>query len=221
MTKEVYEVAERFADLVVELQVWKEATVLSPEELSILLDTVNAAGFEALQLVPGRLYGDYLDQDGSRTGDRFPVNKTCPLKVIGVAGKDNYAATGWLDELCSRMARHAAWTLKKRGDVIRLVAEEIERSIPLAPIQLTVDGDVLREYPPTRGMSYFVEHTRDTKALTGCVGIHDLCDSWVDRKRATKTHDALVCRGCYIRVLFPREVATYGELRRALVFEVR
>ncbi len=108
---------------------------------------------------------------------------------------------------------------ESREKLVGAIALEIERSVPLEPVQLTSEGDLLGEYPPGLlgfGYEYFVNHTRDDHSLNTCVGVHLHCDSWMDRRRTTATHDAIICKVCRLRVLFPKEIKTYGELRKFL-----
>ncbi len=202
------DVAVSFVDLALKHD-WSKIKELPAAEAQILFETVSAAGFEPGKVVPGKLVGDYLEQDGSRTGETYPINRFCPYKVVSRDGDDLYHATGWLDR-----ALYFARRATDRQECIRAIQQEIERSVPLEPVQLTPEGDLLREYPPSG--SYSVDHTRDSRELKSCVGVHDYCNGWMDRGRATKTHDALVCRSCHLRVLFPKEIKTYGELRQAL-----
>lgn len=207
------EIATSFVDLALKHD-WDEVKELPATEAQILFATVSAAGFEPTKVVPGKLVGHYRYQDGSSTGETYPINSFCPYKVISRDGDDHYHATGWLD--------HALYfTRRRRGtdrqERIEAIQHEIERSVPLKPIQLTAEGDLLREYPPSG--NYFVDHTRDNRELGSCVGVHEYCNGWMDRTRATATHDAIVCRGCHLRVLFPNEIKTYGELRQALAFK--
>lgn len=205
---ETTDVAVAFVDLVLKYN-WNEVEKLPADEVQILFATVSAAGFNPTKVVPGKLVGHYRDQDGSSTGETYPINSYCPYKVIDQDGDDHYHATGWLDGALSLVKGTRERNLQGQIEMIR---HEIERSIPLEPIPLTGDGDFLREYPPSGG--YFVDHTRDTNNLGSCVGVHEFCNSWMDRMRATRTHDAIVCRSCHLRVLFPKEIKTYGELRR-------
>lgn len=194
---------------------WRK-TGTTPEEIAtVFLETLLAAGFEVAAVVPGKLNGHYCEQDGSRTGETFPINATCPSKAQAADGTDHYPATGWLDRLLL-LALARRGTDEERVEAVRA---EIERAVPLEPIRLTADGDLLREYPPGHrgfGQRYFVDHTRDESKLNTCVGTHAYCGGWMDRRGATATHDAIVCRGCHLRVLFPKTVDTYGELRQAL-----
>lgn len=200
-------VATRFVDLALK-HGWPAVTELAPDEVRVFLDTVLAAGFEATNVVPGKLRGHYREQDGSTTGETFPVNDLCPYKVVNDEGRDNHGATGWLDTLL----RYAVNGNGDRSARIEAIVLKIEESIPLEPVQLTADGALLREYPPSVGN----RHTRDDHALDSCVGVHKYCDGWMDRRRATEQHDALICRACHLRVVFPRTIRTYGELREYL-----
>lgn len=212
-------IASKFVDLALKYSRWDGVEKLPRDEEEVLFETVKAAGFEIKGIMPGKLNGCYLDQDGSRTGKTYPINSLCPFKVIHQGNGDYPLATGWLDCLL-RLAVSRAWRSEApRQKIIEAVQAEIERSVPLTPIQLTFEGDMLRECPPSCaafGSEYFINHTRDEKELGICVGIHAYCCGWMDRHRATATHDAISCRKCNIRILFPREVKTYGELRQEL-----
>ena len=212
-------VATRFVDLALKYEQWGEVKTLPVVEMQVLFDTVFTAGFNPKKVVPGRLVGHYRDQDGSSTGETYPINSLCPFKVVSDEDCNHYFATGWLD--CA--FRHAVYGSTRQNEgrekLIEVMAEEIKRSVPLELIQLTPEGDLLREYTPSTlafGLEYFVDHTRDDNNLDSCVGVHKFCNSWMDRTRATETHDAIVCRGCHLRVLFPKEVKTYGDLRQVL-----
>ncbi len=216
---EMMNVATRFVDLALKYKQWSEVKTLPANEVQVLFETVSAAGFNPQKVIPGELIGNYLDQDGSCTGKTYPINSLCPFKVMDQKGEDHYFATGWLDCALRRVVYGSARQTEDREKIIKVMTEEIKRSVPLEPIQLTPEGDMLREYPPNivlSGLEYFVDHTRDNGKVSCCVGIHDHCNSWMDRRGATETHDAITCRGCHIRVLFPKEVETYGDLRKAL-----
>ncbi|OGY26111.1 MAG: hypothetical protein A2Z24_01795 [Candidatus Woykebacteria bacterium RBG_16_44_10] len=204
-----------FVDLALRHDRWDEIKELPDDELRVLFKTVVAAGFEPKSVVLGKLRGNYLEQDGSRTGETYPINGLCPVKVISQEGGDHYFATGWLDCALRRVVGGAK-NGEDRECLIEVVRSEIERSIPLLPIQLTPEGDLLREYPRSPlafGLAYFVDHVRDDWQLSTCVGVHAYCHGWMDRHRATATHDVIVCRGCHLRVLFPKKIRTYGQLR--------
>ncbi|TSC92812.1 MAG: hypothetical protein CEN89_442 [Candidatus Berkelbacteria bacterium Licking1014_7] len=149
-----------------------------------------------------------------RTGETYQINSICPFKVVSREDDDHYHATGWLDRALRHVCLGATQQKKSRDLLIEEIRREIERSIPLAPIQLTLDGNFLREYPPSHGG--FVDHTKDDRKISDCVGVHMFCNGFMDRHRTTKTQDAIVCRSCSLRVCFPNNVKTYGELRQAL-----
>ena len=223
MPSKMTDAATRFVDLALKYKRWDEVKTLPADEVQILFDTVSAAAFNPKKVMPGKLVGHYRDQDGSSTGETYPINSLCPFKVVSDEdGDDHYFATGWLDCALRRAVYGSTRQTEGREKLIEVMAEEIERSVPLEPIQLTSEGDFLREYPPSTlafGLEYFVKHARDENNLGSCVGVHEFCNSWMDRTRATKTHDAIVCRGCHLRVLFYKEVKTYGDLRQVLAFQ--
>lgn len=205
---------------------WSKVRELPVNDVQVLFATVSAAGFDSKAVVPGKLSGNYRDQDGRATGETYPINELCPFKVVGQEDDgddyDNYRATGWLDCVIRRVVFGSNRKNENRGQLIEAITQEIERSVPLTPVQLTPEGDLLEESSPMShafGLEYLVDHTRDDHKLSSCVGTHARCNGWVDRTRATETHDALICRSCHMRVLFPKNVETYGELRQALVFK--
>jgi len=203
-------VATQFVDLVLKHN-WGKIKDLLADEVQVLFDIISAAGFEPREVVLGKLVGYGRDQDGSRTGETYQINELCPFMMVGQEDNGNYSATDWLDHAFKRVVYGGARKKENREELIEVMVTEIKRSVPLTPIQLTPEGDLLCEYPPNA--DGFVDHTRDDCKLSSCVGIHKYCGSWMDRGRATETHDAIVCRGCHIRVLFPKGILTYGGLR--------
>ncbi|TSC71209.1 MAG: hypothetical protein G01um101449_64 [Parcubacteria group bacterium Gr01-1014_49] len=202
---------------------WNRIPELSDEEIRILFSIVSIAGFKPAEIVRGKLVCYLRDVDGSKTGESFIVNNRCPYKVIGQDGNDCYRATGWLNGVLELVAGPSSslWVRGKVLDSEKLAADierEIERSIPLEPIRLTSNGDYLREPPPPFD-ECLVDHSRDDDKISAeAVGIHNLCGGWMDRWQSTETSDVLVCRRCYLRVLFPKEAKTYGKLRELVSF---
>lgn len=180
----------------------------SREDEQIIFELVSAAGFKASHVNTGRLLGKYFDQDGA-TGETYKINSHCQFKVVNSNSDDYYFATGWLD---------CAWRVANDKDIDRL-KEEIERSIPFAPIYLTSEEDTLVENPPrTTDLAryeHFVDHTKDVSKLPFLsIGIHNYCDGAVERIRTSEKFSSLVCRKCCLRVTIPAEIKTYGELRQ-------
>ena len=187
---------------------WKTTRTLPAQEVAILFNTVLTAGFEAWKVIVGHL----IYQDGP-TGEIYPINGTCPFKVLDEEDRDHHKATIWLDRMLCRVLNTDS--REDREQLTERIELLIEESIPLTPIQLTPEGDFLCEYPTDND-----KHTRDSHSLGSCVGVHKYCGSFMDRHRATANHDAIVCRGCHLRVLFQREIKTYGELREALAISL-
>lgn len=209
------DIAARFVDFVRSKdEPWQGVTEFPPEVVRIFADTISAAGFDPHTVVAGTAIGHYRDQDGSRTGETFLINTLCPFKVVTDKGGDYVVATEWLNGAFIMVTdQHHS-----REELINRLVVEIKRSVPLEPVPLTSEGDLLREYPPDDRLGApFVDHARDDSVLNiGVVGLHMYCNGWMDRTKTSATHDAIVCRQCHLRVTFPTEVRTYGELRQAL-----
>lgn len=205
MRNEIVETARQFVDCM------HGEERSSEKDVMVFFKIVAMAGFEPSLVVPGRLVGNYLDQDGSKTGETYPINTTNPYKVVGQNGCDHYHATGWLDSIV-RITGKAL----DREECIQRVRREIERSMPLEPIKLTAEGDMLKECHPAINTEYLVDHTRDTDAIRMTAGVHAYCRGYLDRVEISATHNALVCRRCHLRVPFPKTAATYGALRGTL-----
>lgn len=202
----------RFVDLVVD-RIQNQRSIFNSEDERALFDVVSAAGFNPKAVMFGQLHGQCRDEDGP-TGETYPINARCPYKVTNQNAEDDFLATGWLD--CAvQYALRLLEQDKSKEEVTEAMRVEIERSVPLKPIILTDIGDELLEYPPS-GTTFGVDHTGDDNKLSICVGVHAVCRGWVDRREVTKTHDAICCRVCNLRVSFPKRITTYGELRQHL-----
>lgn len=201
------ELAERLVVLAARstLEMWSNTFKLVPEEEQLLLDVVSV-GSKNVSIVAEKLFSHERDQDGSQTGKKLPVNLYCPYKVVTQKGENHFPATHWLETIL-RLARKDDVS---RGELVLLVQKEIERSIPLEPIKLTVAGDFLYEYPPGG-----FDHTRDSHRLGSCVGVHD-CGGWMDKIDVTPSYSVLYCRQCHLRVSIPSGIETYGDLRRSM-----
>lgn len=222
MPGKISEVATRFVDLVLQYGLWAWVETFPADKVSILSDILSSAGFDLKELVPGKLLGNSRTQEGNLTGHTYPVNVSCPFKVVDQDGVDHLFATGWLDCAVRRVIFGSRYYNESREKIISAMIEEIRRSVPLEPIQLTPAGDLLCECPPQpvfATFGYFVDHTRGGGKLDACVGVHVRCGGQMDRCKAIKTHDAIVCRKCRLRVLFSKRVKTYSDLRQALAFQ--
>ncbi|OGC36591.1 hypothetical protein A2311_00240 [candidate division WOR-1 bacterium RIFOXYB2_FULL_48_7] len=128
------DIAAKFVNLVMKKH--RNLENLSPEGVESLFETVTAAGFAPKEVVPGKLSGDYLDQDGRKTGETYPINGFFPFKVIGEDGEDDYRATEWLNRLFGNAYLTGELTTEDAGLIIKMVAEEIEQRKPILGIIL-------------------------------------------------------------------------------------
>jgi hypothetical protein len=215
------EIAEKFVNLILKYENWREVKNILEEEIQVLFELVSTAGHNPKQIVPGRLFEDIYDEQGRATGEKSPVNYLCPYKAIDQNDSDNFFATGWLD--CALRRVFGCKKIESKDRLIKVIDAEIVRSVPLQPVQITVVGDFLREYPPkkrTFAFNYFVDHARDDSILQCCVGIHESlqkpCNGWMERFSDTDTEDSIICQKCHLMVLFPKEIRTYGGLRQEI-----
>lgn len=213
-------VASRFVDLALKHKNdWANIKELPGDEMQILLDTVSAAGFKPKAVIHKKLVGQYRDQDGN-TGETYPINELCPIKVVNKSGGSNYLATGWLDCLLRQVVFGANQMSDSLNKLVEAVTFEIERSIPLLAIKLTRENDFLQEPNPPLGhghLEYLVDHTKDKDSLyRNYIGLHAVCGNSLERKPGSETHSVITCNGCFLRIPFPKEIGTYGELRHYL-----
>ncbi len=207
----VSELAKRFVELAKRYEEQKEVPPLSEEELALVYEVACAAGFECKGVVLGRVMV-YVESRGM-----FPLNGRCPAKFLNEEGGDHQAATCWLNQLwkLAEVPRLFPSNDDRTAQLVEKVHKEILRSVPLAPIWLTNRGDMLLEYPPS-GLGFFVDHTKEGAELGITVGVHQHCNGFMERIRATVKEDVLRCRRCSLRVYLPRDIETYGELREYL-----
>jgi len=76
----------------------------------------------------------------------------------------------------------------------------------LKPIILSKYSEILLEYPSS--------NSDDSKKLSICIGVHDICNGFLDIKRISNTHKVIICRSCGLRIVVPKRVITYGDLRK-------
>jgi hypothetical protein len=75
----------------------------------------------------------------------------------------------------------------------------------IQPIVISAYGETLEGYPNSQ--------VGDEGKLSTCVGVHQVCQGFVDINKISLTHCALNCRLCKFRIVIPNEVKTYGDLR--------
>jgi hypothetical protein len=84
----------------------------------------------------------------------------------------------------------------------------------MEPIKLTRYEETLLEYPKEQWQKSRTDE--DTFQIGSVLGVHDVCRGWVDLRAASKTFNAITCRLCYLRVIIPNTIKTYGALREHL-----
>ena len=216
----IQEIATRFVEMI---RAEYAPPSLEPRHYShadqgILLDLVNAAGFESCGLVKKKIRGNYCDQDGSATGETFPINDTCPFTVQYFNDdfriredsrvQDHGRATGWLDSLVRNVFENR--DQRTNDELIALVIKEVEAAMPMLPITLDGYGNLLKEYPAGDG----VPHTRDPDEIRWQTGTHAVCGGFMELQPVSKEWRVIVCRQCYLRIYVPASIKTYGDLRQ-------
>jgi hypothetical protein len=83
----------------------------------------------------------------------------------------------------------------------------------LTPIRIGKHGEMLCD-------SVHDSHSDDDEMYL-CIGVHDVCNCYVDIKAVSDTHRAMCCRGCGLRLVIPMEVLTYGQLRAYQELDIR
>ena len=208
-------IATAFVDLVMRYLEWRNVKELSIQEYEVLAELLREAGFTLRRVRPGKLRGDYRAQDGDTTGETYPINDHCNFKVVGKDGHDDSDATAWLDAAIERVGRGAGACRETHSEIIEAIMKVVEDNIPLVPITLNIGGDTLCEMPSLGGFGGN-PHKRDYHKFDSITGVHKYCGGVIERRGATKIRDALVCRGCCMRILFPKRIETLGELRREI-----
>lgn len=176
----------------------------------VVLEILEEAGFGhglCIEVDEWKLEHREGDQDGSwGTGRYYQAN---PLSGLVVYKDDEVVfpeAIRWLESL---------WGLVRRGTDAEEIEGRIVSSRPLEPVTLTQYGEQLRQNPAHPSSVGEKNATEETQ-IGQCCPVHDVCNSWMDVKHISETHNALVCRGCGLRVVYPVGVTTYGELRQYL-----
>lgn len=207
-------VAERFVDLAIK---YREVKVreLAPDEVEILVELLRAAAFTFDRVVPGKSRGFVRDR-GYDVIDEYVANEFCQFVVMS-GREENTLATRWLYNAWEHVfPDRIPWKRPSRGQLVEEVVKAIAASIPLEPIQLTSEGDFLKESSEGDHVVFGKEHTRDSHVLRERVGLHAYCGHFIYHGRVTEGLDVLVCRACCLRVLIPHGIKTYGELRQYL-----
>lgn len=76
-------------------------------------------------------------------------------------------------------------------------------------IALTELGEYLLEHPDFPA-------TDESELSHRCIGLHETCRGWIYHNPISATHQAIWCASCKLRIVMPREIETYGQLRQYL-----
>jgi hypothetical protein len=187
----------------------------SQEDAPIIKDAVKLAGYEVNRLEEDKLFHQHR---GEGIKHDFIVNKRCPFIVVNQEGINDPIATAWLDSIFS-VAMVLRVSKNDRVEKEMLLLKELKQMLPIQPIRLTADGDILMDQlSPIEllpdGYKFPDYVTQDEDAISNTLtGIHKYCGGFMECMRVTEKHKALVCRKCHLRILIPKEIATYAELR--------
>ncbi len=189
---------ENFLDVI-------EGKIESQEERqAITRRIVEMAGYEIVSLENGKVYGrEILDVDESRS---FVANPLSELRVLGI--DENSEPSCYLEMLW----RRAAGLLKHPGreEALSYLNNEVTSHVgPFKPVVVSTLGEMISE---TFSQNYKHDGEETRLANSGRI-THGICRSYVDLKLISPTHNALVCRGCHMRIPIPMEVETIGQLR--------
>jgi hypothetical protein len=92
------------------------------------------------------------------------------------------------------------------GDGLRHVV--LERRLEVILVDLgTPEGDKLTNYPDVADERWL------QMELSTCVGVHYICNGFVDYLRTSESYSALRCRLCGLRVTFPTGLRNVDALQ--------
>lgn len=179
--------------------------------LKSVSDVLGLVGFKTASLALGELTA--LPKSGHGYA-RVLLNPNCPFRANNLDGTGQEEATMLLEDIFSAVS---AWKdrqeTKCTEDLVQEVASKIESFMPLPLIKLTLNGDYLSEEFPTNPR----DHTKDSdpvKNFPYATGRHrPYCQGVLKVQETTEQVSVILCYICGLRVEFPKQVNTYGELR--------
>ena len=211
----IQQVVENFVNLVLYGRNPFIPDLFSEEDAPIIEKVVELAGYEVKRLELGKLVHQYRSEGNNHS---FIVNKSCPFIVVNQEGINDPIATARLDSIFS-LATALRVSENDRVEKEMLLLKELKQMLPIQPIHLTADGDILMDQPSpivllSDRFEFPVYVIQDEDEISSSVaGIHKYCGGIIECMQVTEKHKALVCRKCHLRILTPKEINTYGELR--------
>ena len=188
---------------------WTEVDVA--ERDAVVLDVLCMAGFEVHHVKVKSLRGHYRDQDGTSTGETYPINPSCPLTVVSInwvnfdrqeEEEDDYRATIWLNNTVETVA-----AIRDDEQATAKLAGIVTEAVPMLPIRLTWFGDTMVE-PPSLD-----SHIREDDLIWKRSVIHGQCMGYLDLHRCSDEWRSISCRKYRFHVYVPSNINTFGELR--------
>lgn len=82
------------------------------------------------------------------------------------------------------------------------------------PMILNSDGEVMVATATGPSDPYYTRQN-DNNDLGYTLGVHEGCDGWIDLKNGTEVN-ALYCLKCGLRIVIPKSLKTYADLRAFL-----
>ena len=172
----------------------------SPKRLKLTRQLVEAAGYEIVVFEPGNVHGRNIT--GPDESESYVANPITKLRVC--SHDDNTEPSIWLEQLTSRLSgviRHQG-----REAAAEKLTESLSKPGPFKPVVISKFGETICET-----FSQNLTHSGDDHSLS--LVTHMVCQCYVDLKSVSPSHNALVCRGCHMRVVIPKSLATVGDLR--------
>ena len=188
---------------------WREVDVA--ERDAVILGVLRAAGFEICRVEVNLLRGYYRDQDGSSTGETYPINPDCPLAVVSnnwisfdlQGERRDYQATIWLNDVVRTVA-----ALNDDEVAAVKLAQLVAEAVPMVPIRLTWFGDMMVEQPSLD------PHIREDEMIWKRSVVHGRCMGRLELHQVSDEWRSISCRKCRLRVYVPSNLNTFGELRK-------
>ena len=78
----------------------------------------------------------------------------------------------------------------------------------LNKIVLNTFGETLLPYPGCE------DNDPNKSEPESAIGVHEMCDGWVDILEVSANYQAIICRQCNLRILVPKEINTWKSLER-------
>jgi len=92
----------------------------------------------------------------------------------------------------------------------------------IEPIILNEYGEIFKPHSDTKFSKYSEENRLLAKLIDGTypsdhnIGSHDICRGWIKIHKVSLAYNVIICKKCNLRIMIPKEIETYGDLRKYL-----